>query len=59
MYQTYGAGSTPKTCIKAITRVHPTFTFQFPVGTKKLEVLLKPWDNTMQMQRIPIGETQI
>jgi hypothetical protein len=31
MYQTYGAGSVPKTCIKAITRVHPTFTFQFPL----------------------------
>jgi hypothetical protein len=34
LYQIYGEGSTPKTCIKAITRVHPTFTFQFPIGTK-------------------------
>jgi hypothetical protein len=60
MYQTHGAGSAPKTCIKAIiTRVHPTFTFQFPLGTKKLEVLLKPRDNTMQMFRIPTGETQV
>jgi hypothetical protein len=52
-YQTYGAGSAPKTCIKAITRVHPTFTFQFPARTKKLEVSLKPWDNTMQMCGVP------
>jgi len=50
MYQTYGAGSAPETCIKAITRVHPTFTFQFPLRTKELEVLLKPGDNTMHSE---------
>jgi hypothetical protein len=60
MYQTYGAGSAPKTCIKAIiTRVHPNFTFQFPLRTEKLEGLLKPWDNTMPMLRISTGETQV
>jgi hypothetical protein len=48
-YRTYGASYAPKTYIKAITRVHPTFTFQCPVTTKELEVF---WNHGTTARRL-------
>jgi hypothetical protein len=45
--------------IGAARRVHSTFISEFPVGTHKLEVALKPRDTTTEIEPIPAGETGV
>jgi hypothetical protein len=43
----------------AVRRVHSTIISEFSIETHKLEIVPKPWDSTMEIGRIPAGETGV
>jgi hypothetical protein len=42
--------------VGSVIRVHSTFIFEFPTGTHKMEVMLKLYDSTTGIGKIPAGE---
>jgi hypothetical protein len=43
--------------IGAVRRVHSTFIYEFSTEAHKMQVIVKSWGSTMEIGKIPSGET--